>query len=71
MSCADKLHNIRAILTDLRTHGDDIWKRFNAGREEQLWYYRSLAEVFTRRLPSPLSGELQRGVHDLVEEATA
>ncbi len=71
VSCADKLHNVRTMLTDLRRNGDEFWNRFNAGRKEQLWYYRSLAEVFTRRLPGALSSELQRGVDDLVEESSA
>ncbi|MDP8929463.1 MAG: HD domain-containing protein [Actinomycetota bacterium] len=71
VSCADKLHNVRTMLTDLRKDGDKFWDRFNAGREEQLWYHRSLAEVFARRFPGPLCEELQRGVEELVEEATA
>jgi (p)ppGpp synthase/HD superfamily hydrolase len=52
VSLADKLHNARSILTDLREHGDDLWKRFNASREDQLWYYEGLAAVFAQRLPS-------------------
>jgi (p)ppGpp synthase/HD superfamily hydrolase len=36
LSLADKLHNARSILTDLREHGDDLWKRFNASREDRL-----------------------------------
>ncbi len=69
VSCADKLHNARTILRDVRRHGDEVWRRFNAGREDQLWYYQSLAEVFTRRFPSPLSDELRRVVDDLEQEA--
>jgi (p)ppGpp synthase/HD superfamily hydrolase len=36
LSLADKLHKARSILTDLREHGDDLWKRFNASREDRL-----------------------------------
>src|SRR4051812_11562858 len=51
VSCADKLHNARAIHRDYTEIGDDLWTRFNAGRADTLWYYRSLSEIFARRLP--------------------
>jgi hypothetical protein len=44
-----KLHNARSTLTDLRTHGAELWRRFNAGPSEQVWYYGTLADIFTRR----------------------
>lgn len=71
VSCADKLHNVRSIAVDLRTHGKEVWTRFNAGKDEQLWYHRSLAEVFARRFPGRLSGELRRQVDELTRAATA
>jgi (p)ppGpp synthase/HD superfamily hydrolase len=47
VSAADKLHNLRAIIADYRTHGDQLWGRFNADDREQIvWYYRSLTEAF-------------------------
>lgn len=46
VSLADKLDNARAILADLREIGDGLWSRFNAGKDQQLWYYRSLVEAF-------------------------
>lgn len=50
VSCADKLHNARAILVDYQTQGDEVWQRFRAkSKAEQLWYYRSLSKVFTER----------------------
>lgn len=50
VSCCDKLHNARAILTDLETHGNKMFERFTAKQSETIWYYRSLSEVFSRRL---------------------
>lgn len=47
VSCADKLHNARAIEMDLREHGASVWERFKADREGTLWYYRSLARLFS------------------------
>ena len=33
VSAADKLHNARAIVSDLHTHGPSMFTRFNAGQE--------------------------------------
>jgi len=49
VSCADKLDNIRAMRRDYAKEGEAFWKRFNAVKEEQKWYYQSLAEVFSGR----------------------
>jgi (p)ppGpp synthase/HD superfamily hydrolase len=51
VSLADKLHNARAVVTDLEALGPEVWARFNAGPAEQAWYYRSLLAIFEERLP--------------------
>lgn len=38
---ADKLHNSRALLRDLRREGAAAWDKFNGGKEGTLWYYRA------------------------------
>lgn len=65
VSVADKLYNARMILKDYRRLGDDLWDRFNVGKEDQLWYYRALADTFSRRYPGYLSQELDRVVMEL------
>jgi (p)ppGpp synthase/HD superfamily hydrolase len=66
VSLADKLHNARSILRDLRTVGPEVWERFNAGVNDQLWYYRSLAQTFSKRLPGPAADELLEVVESIV-----
>lgn len=39
---ADKLHNARSILTDLRSEGPALWARFTGKQAGSLWYYRAL-----------------------------
>jgi GTP pyrophosphokinase len=65
VSCADKLHNARAIVSDLRRLGDELFRRFTAGKEGTLWYYRSLADTFTRVGPKALAVELQLAVGEM------
>ncbi len=69
VSCADKLYNARAIVTDLRALGDAMFNRFTGGKDGTLWYYRKLAEVFARVLPGILSVELGETVSELARLA--
>jgi len=48
VSLADKLHNARAILNDYQRLGDQLWMRFNASKEDILWYYKALAGTFAK-----------------------
>jgi (p)ppGpp synthase/HD superfamily hydrolase len=66
VSAADKLHNARAILSDYRELGEGLWSRFNAPREEQLWYYGALVETLWQTpTPKSLVDELSRVVGEL------
>ncbi len=67
VSNADKLHNARAILADYREIGEQLWERFNAERDETLWYYSELSSLFARRRPSRLSEELEGIIAELME----
>lgn len=69
VSACDKLHNARAIVSDLSTQGPEMFVRFNGGREGTLWYYETLVEVFSPRLPGPLATELLKTVREM--QATA
>ena len=71
VSCADKLHNVRSIVADQAHHGDDVWERFSASPPETVWYYESLSEIFSRRLPdSMLTKQLQKAVSELAAAAS-
>lgn len=60
VSAADKVHNARSILADHRRWGDEVWQRFNGGRDGTLWYYRALVGVYLRHGPAALAEELDR-----------
>ena len=65
VSAADKLHNARSILSDLHEHGEGTWQRFNAGADEQRWYYTELVRILTARHDSIVTRELARVVAEL------
>lgn len=65
VSAADKLNNVRSILSDYRQVGESVWERFKGGREGTLWYYRSLRDEFLRHAPNRLTRDLQLAVGEL------
>ena len=70
VSLADKLHNARTILADLQQDGDDVWSRFNGGKEGSLWYYRSLLEIFQAGDDSPMLREFTRVMGEIEQRVT-
>ena len=65
VSAADKLNNVRSILSDYRAVGESIWSRFNGGREGTLWYYRTLRDEFRRSRPNRITRDLALAVSEL------
>ena len=65
VSAADKLHNARSILADLRSLGDKLWDRFTGDKEGTLWYYRALVEAYARAGANPVVEELNRVVREI------
>ena len=55
VSACDKLHNARAIVVDIENPkiGQEVFKRFTAGRDGTLRYYHSLAAMFVARGAKP------------------
>ncbi len=66
ISLADKLDNARAIAADYRQVGDELWSRFSAGKDDQMWYYRELVAAFQQAgVRSPMLDELECLVNEL------
>lgn len=63
---ADKLHNLRSTLTDLRLVGPPVWERFQTGRDGFMWYHDQVVALLAVQLPTSRSvGELQAVLGDL------
>ncbi len=56
---ADKLHNLITKFRDFNTYGTDMWLRFNAGKEQQQWYYNGILTVLKQKLNNPIVAELE------------
>ncbi|WHZ03866.1 HD domain-containing protein [Neobacillus sp. YX16] len=66
--CADKLHNIRSIIRDYEIVGEEVWARFNAGKEQQKWYYTNIVESLGSQSTFDLLTELRNEVNRLFRE---
>ncbi len=71
VALADKLHNARSILADLRLRGDDVWQQFSGGRDGTLWYYRALVEAFGDRQLAEGESDLWRALDETVRALEA
>jgi (p)ppGpp synthase/HD superfamily hydrolase len=73
VSAADKLHNSRSIVSDLRRFGPATWDRFTGGRDGSLWYYNALVTAFRANPAHPhqLVDELDRTVTEMETLARA
>jgi len=65
VSAADKLNNLRSILSDYREVGESVWSRFNGGRDGTVWYYRTLLDEFMRDKPNRITRDLDLAVNEL------
>jgi (p)ppGpp synthase/HD superfamily hydrolase len=72
VTLADKVHNTTSILRDYLQIGDEVWSRFNVGKEDQLAYYGGLLEIFQKRAaPAKLTSEFARVVAELRKQAAS
>lgn len=74
VSLADKVHNVRSLVIEYRQVGEQLWDRFAADREQSLWYYESLLEVFQNAecdRCAALVDELSRSLAELRQNIAA
>lgn len=65
VSMADKLHNARSTVNDLRREGPRTWDKFNATRDDTLWFYRRFADLAKGLDARAIAEELDLVVRDL------
>jgi (p)ppGpp synthase/HD superfamily hydrolase len=65
VSAADKLHNARSLVADLRQQGEAIFDRFNGKKDGTLWYYREVVRALEQGGGTPLVEELRRVVAEM------
>lgn len=46
----DKIHNLLSIIEDYEVMGEDVFKKFNAKKEDTMWFYDEVLSRIKRRL---------------------
>ncbi len=59
VAAADKLHNLRATVSDLRRKGPSAMLKFDRSPTEVLWYYRACIDAVANAIPYALRYELE------------
>jgi (p)ppGpp synthase/HD superfamily hydrolase len=65
VTAADKLHNLTAMIRDIRREGPGTLSRFNAAPAQLVWYFASVASAIARHRAIAPVGEIEEGVHEL------
>ncbi|MEZ6141696.1 MAG: HD domain-containing protein [Zavarzinella sp.] len=56
---ADKAHNLACLVDDYLQLGVSVFDRFNGGKIGTMWYYDSLVELISPKIPVPLALRLK------------
>lgn len=65
IATADKIANAQSLLNAHATHGPAVWSRFNASREDKLWFEHSMLSMLEDSWEHPLIGEYRTWVEKL------
>ncbi len=72
VTCADKIHNLRTVISEYEEIGDIVWERFHGGVEAQAWYYQSILDSLHTQIESDHSAsnnkDIQRQFQSLFEQ---
>lgn len=64
VSAADKIHNLRSMMAAYSVQGEKLWERFNASKDEILWYQEEIFKVMKDRLRSGIVSELEKTIRE-------
>lgn len=59
VSAADKIHNLTDILEEYERIGDSIWQKFNASKNDELWFYTEFLKIIDKKqIPEQMKNDL-------------
>jgi (p)ppGpp synthase/HD superfamily hydrolase len=60
VAVADKIHNLESLLFAHAEQGSDIWKKFNRGKEQKLWFESEVLKMLEETWTHPLIDEYEK-----------
>lgn len=59
VSTADKIHNLTDMLDEYERVGNELWQRFNASKDDELWFYKTFLEIIQKKaIPEKMKADL-------------
>lgn len=58
VAAADKLDNLRDMNREYTEMGDKMWSKFKGTKQQTIWYYKTLGEIFVRVGPANIGHEI-------------
>lgn len=58
--CADKIHNLQSMLQAYHDLGDVIWSRFNAPKDQLIWFHKEVMFTLKASLHNDILTEYER-----------
>ncbi len=66
VAVSDKIHNLESLLLAYEEQGPELWKRFNRGRDEKVWFEKAMLQMLQETWRHPLIDEYEQ----LIEKMT-
>ena len=59
VAVADKIHNLESLLIAHAEQGPELWKKFNRGKEQKLWFENEVLKMLKQTWKHPLIDEYE------------
>jgi (p)ppGpp synthase/HD superfamily hydrolase len=60
VAVADKIHNLESLLLAYKEYGPRVWKKFNASKEQKLWFENEVLRMLKETWQHPLIDEYEK-----------
>ncbi|MEK7166296.1 MAG: HD domain-containing protein [Patescibacteria group bacterium] len=59
VAVADKIHNLESLIIAHAEQGPELWKKFNRGKEQKLWFENEVLKMLRQTWQHPLVDEYE------------
>ncbi len=60
VSVADKIHNLECLLIAYKEQGQEVWKKFNRGKDKKVWFETEVLKMLKETWQHPLIEEYEK-----------
>jgi len=60
VALADKIHNLESLLIAYEEQGSEMWKKFNRGKDQKIWFEKKVLQMLKETWDHPLISEYEK-----------